>query len=51
MVIWKKRFIAIVILLFIVTFGLFVFKNIHENKVPKSAKLVMILKNSDCVNW
>ncbi|HHV17814.1 MAG TPA: hypothetical protein GXZ27_03020 [Thermoanaerobacterales bacterium] len=39
----KKLFIIISLLLFL-TVGLLVYKNHYNNRIPKSAKLVLLLK-------
>lgn len=39
----NKRLIVAVVVLFILATGFFVFKNLYDNKIPKSAKLVLFL--------
>lgn len=39
----KKLVLIIVLLLFLIA-GLFVFKSLYNNRIPKSAKLVFMLK-------
>jgi hypothetical protein len=43
----KKLFIFILVFTVVFVSGLFLYKKFNETKIPKSAKLVLYLKNND----
>lgn len=42
----NKKFVALMVLLLCLTVGFFIFKNVYNKQMPKSAKLVFLLKNN-----
>lgn len=46
----KKTVLLLLIVIVFVISGLFLVKNIYNNRVPKSAKLVLFIKNNDYMN-
>ncbi len=44
MVYINKKLVVILVLLLFLTAGLFVFKSLYSDRIPKSAKLVFLLK-------
>ncbi|NLZ53044.1 MAG: hypothetical protein GX892_07850 [Thermoanaerobacteraceae bacterium] len=41
----ERKLIAIIALLVLLTAGVFIFKSLNDNKIPRSAKLVFLQKN------